>query len=284
MDYIHEIVENEDQIPIKIIMHKASTFFVMKHWHPDVELTYLILGKINMVYIDGIKHAAKKNDIFLINSNTIHSILVADGDTSVAVSLLIPYEFIKNLYPELETKIFNCMSFSNVNEKKKVQFDKLRTVLNQITEVYNKREYLWNIKLTALSYELIYFLLKNFIEDKSKSQLINNNDNLEKISALCDYIKNHYKKPLSVTNIASMCGYSPEYLCRYFKKHMGMTIHKYIDSIRLMSAHRDLLNTDCSITYIALENGFPNEKSFTRVFKSVYEDTPDKYRKKHFKK
>ncbi|MBU3102169.1 MULTISPECIES: AraC family transcriptional regulator [Clostridium] len=279
MDYIHEIVKIEEQMPIKIYIQKLSTFFIEKHWHSDVELTYIISGKIDMVNIDGVKYTAKKDDIFLINSNTIHSFFVAHVETKT-VTLLIPYEFIKKTYPEIGTKFFNCMCFSNANNEKKFPFDDLRTILDQITEFYDKEQLFWNIKLTSLSYELIYFLLKNFTQNRTESEIITNNENLEKISIICNYIKNHYKKSLSVNKIASIYSYSPEYLCRYFKKHMGMTIHKYIDTIRLMNSHRDLLNTDYSITRIALENGFPNEKSFTRVFKSIYEETPDKYRKK----
>lgn len=108
------------------------------------------------------------------------------------------------------------------------------------------------------------------------------NKNLDKITFICDYIKRNYNKILFVADIANYYGYSSEYLSRYFKKHTGMTIHNYINNIRLMNAHRDLLNTDNSITFIALENGFPNEKSFTKAFKAVYRKTPDKYRKENY--
>ena len=58
---------------------------------------------------------------------------------------------------------------------------------------------------------------------------------------------------------------------------MGINFKNYLVNVRLSSAYRDLINTDYSITHIALENGFPNLKSFITAFKRTYGETPYKY-------
>lgn len=58
-----------------------------------------------------------------------------------------------------------------------------------------------------------------------------------------------------------------------------MTVLNYINIIRLEKSYPDLMNTDYPIIQIALNHGFPNEKSYNRVFKAVYNVTPYQYRK-----
>ncbi|QAA34889.1 hypothetical protein C1I91_26425 [Clostridium manihotivorum] len=55
-------------------------------------------------------------------------------------------------------------------------------------------------------------------------------------------------------------------LSRCFKKYMEITFVKYLNSLRLESAYKDLIYTDYSITYIEINNGFPDNKAFTKTF------------------
>ncbi|MDU5951229.1 MAG: AraC family transcriptional regulator [Paenibacillus macerans] len=41
------------------------------------------------------------------------------------------------------------------------------------------------------------------------------------------------------------------------------------------------MSTDQPVIQIALHHGFPNEKSFTRVFRQVFQTTPHQYRKEN---
>lgn len=60
-----------------------------------------------------------------------------------------------------------------------------------------------------------------------------------------------------------------------------MTVLNYIHIIRLEKSYPDLMNTDLPVIHIALKHGFPSEKSYTRVFKTVYHMTPSQYRKRN---
>ena len=70
------------------------------------------------------------------------------------------------------------------------------------------------------------------------------------------------------------------YISRLFKQTCHLNISEYIQRVRLNHAYDDLVNSNLSITNIALENGFPNVKSFINTFKQYYELTPLQYRNK----
>lgn len=71
------------------------------------------------------------------------------------------------------------------------------------------------------------------------------------------------------------------HLRKCFQKYFGMSVKKYIASIRLKNAVYQLLNQDeDNITKISFENGFVNMKSFYKTFKDTYLMTPGELKKK----
>lgn len=277
MDYRYEIIKREKDIPINIYIHKTKSVNVMKHWHNDVELTYVLNGEISNISIDGKIYSANKDDIFIINSNSIHSMNVEWNKNNEAVTFLIPYEFLKEIYCQIDNKIFECMSFKASNIQEESKYESIKLIIKKLLILYKEKEVLWEIKFRSLLYELIYILLKEFSVDKN-NQILDNK--LKKVSDICNYITENYSNGISVMEIANKYRYSQEYLCRYFKKYTGITIYQYINNIRLQNAYKDLVTTKESILSIALKNGFPNQKSFANYFKSIYGVNPSVYRKK----
>src|ERR1700678_3598580 len=81
-------------------------------------------------------------------------------------------------------------------------------------------------------------------------------------------------------------------LCRQFninreKLQLGFnhlvksTVHAYIIRQRLERAAQRLLETDYSIKAIAIESGYKKQRSFNKIFKTIYRLTPATYRRVH---
>lgn len=282
MDYTYELIKLDENLPVKIIAHTSDEeIFVPRHWHDSVEISYVIQGRIDAIYIEGTTCASEKGDIVLINSNAIHSFSVTQGKDRLAITVLIPYEFLKANYPEIGRFTFDCISRLEQDRERHLKFNELRSILDRMAAAYlnHERDPLTNIEIKGLSYNLIYVLLKHFMIDKPVSGVIKTNKHLERLTNITNYIKQHYNQNLSIEILAAVFGFTEEYLSRFFQKHIGMTILQYLNAIRLENAYRDLMNTDHSVTHIVYEHGFPNEKSFNRVFKAVYKETPHEYRK-----
>lgn len=282
MKYKYEIIRINDNLPVKIITHTADNqLFIPRHWHESVEISYVLSGKIDEIYIDGKTYVSQQEDIVLINSNAIHSFSVTKEKKQKAVTILIPYEFVKAIYPDSNKIVFDCISIEEKDIERKTQFDELRTNLNSILYSYEDKENnpLAYIRITSLSYELIYILLKNFKIDKRSNDIIKTGKYLDRLTMITDFIKENYNHNLSIELLANEFNLSSEYLSRFFKKHTGMTIFNYISAIRLEKSYSDLMNTNYPLLKIALNHGFPNEKSYNKVFKAVYDVTPNQYRK-----
>ena len=92
-------------------------------------------------------------------------------------------------------------------------------------------------------------------------------------------IREHYKEDLKLSDLAATFGYSDAYLSRMFQKYAKINYKTYLQDIRMAYAYRDLLNTDHTISQIALDNGFCSSRGFSGEFQKRYGVLPSEMRK-----
>jgi AraC-like DNA-binding protein len=66
-----------------------------------------------------------------------------------------------------------------------------------------------------------------------------------------------------------------------FRELFQSTVHAYIVDRRMEKAAQRLLESDDSIKAIALDSGYKKQRSFNKIFKTVYNLTPAAYRRLH---
>jgi signal transduction histidine kinase/AraC-like DNA-binding protein len=94
------------------------------------------------------------------------------------------------------------------------------------------------------------------------------------------YIHEHYSEPISRRDIAQHVSFAEDYLTYCFRQELGTTPIKYLQRYRLNQACHLLLDSDKTITEIALKVGFTDAGYFSRLFHREIGVSPDKYRNK----
>jgi YesN/AraC family two-component response regulator len=92
------------------------------------------------------------------------------------------------------------------------------------------------------------------------------------------YIHEHYVDQISRTDLAQHVALSEDYLTACFRKELGVTPIAYINRFRVNQAQQLLLDTDKTITEIALDVGFSDSGYFSRVFRREVGQSPTDYR------
>lgn len=141
-----------------------------------------------------------------------------------------------------------------------------------LTEFSTKR-LLYRESAGALLKALLVQLLRSNAENASQGAKVP-----EKI---IDYIRVHYREPLSNTLFSQMFGYHEYHLNRLFLKHTGSTIRQYILDMRISHAKKALLNTDLPLSAIAETVGFNSNSYFSTYFRQATGLTPAQFRKKY---
>lgn len=273
MDYIYENIPLDTKLNINLFLHRVK--YVQDHWHDSLELFFVLKGSVDM-FIQRKKYTLHEEDMILINSNEIHSIF-ADEDNLLLV-LQIPVSFFADQFEPAEQMTFHLKSFMYGPEEQE-RFNEIRMLLAEMMRVYNKESYGYELKMKSLLFELMYLLIWKFKESGESSSDRMSPKHMERMLRITNYIQENYMKPLNLNELAAREYLSVPYLSNFFHKNMGQSFTKYMNEIRLNHAVKDIVYTDRSITRIAMDNGFPNLKSFHKAFKDVYNMTPNQYRK-----
>ncbi len=101
----------------------------------------------------------------------------------------------------------------------------------------------------------------------------------EKLKLVLGYMQAHYAEPITVQQLADLCGFSQVHFMNIFKSAFGSTCMDYLIHYRMALAAIDLQETNHSVMQIALDNGFQNISYFNRTFKRYYHLTPTQYRR-----
>lgn len=100
-------------------------------------------------------------------------------------------------------------------------------------------------------------------------------------NGIAEYINtNIFNTDIDVSVLAEHYGCSTEHFRHKFRREFNMSPKKYILTSRLNSAKELLLNSNLSITEIALQTGFSDSNYFARYFKRNTGYTPTQFKNK----
>lgn len=99
------------------------------------------------------------------------------------------------------------------------------------------------------------------------SMQFDNGYHREVIRELIRWIKHSPTEILDTTIVARRAGFSRWHLQRLFKQYTGMTLGRYIKTVRLGHAAIDLMKTGGPVIDIAVQYGYESQQTFTRAMK-----------------
>jgi AraC-like DNA-binding protein len=94
-----------------------------------------------------------------------------------------------------------------------------------------------------------------------------------------DILSNNLGGELPLAQVARECGLSASHFTRAFRQSLGMAPHQWLLKVRVERAKEQLLNSDASLTDIAVDCGFADQSHFTRVFTKHVDASPGQWRR-----
>jgi len=177
---------------------------------------------------------------------------------------------------EISTNIWN-----SVFEQKLLSFSEedrlhIERIMQDMHSVYEKKESYSEVILTGLLYHLVVFLHNNTVE--KNRQFFKEELSKEILDAMF-YMEQHYAEDLRLPLVATKTGFSEGYFSRLFSSQTGLSFTDYLINIRILRAKELLLQTNKSISEIAIETGFSGGDYFSSVFSRKEGMTPSAFRK-----
>ena len=274
MKYSFETIRYNSNLPARILAQDKPGWRCRTklHWHKEIELLYMIDGSLIMTR-NGRKTVINTGDVVVVNSEDIHIVDVED-DNKINKYLVVQlsYDYAKQFYKKLDTVFFDIDR--NENAKKE-----LVKIMAALAELENSKDEFVALEQRSELNKLYYILLKYCTQQKKVAIKKNNSANFRYAKTVIEYIGDNYKDEITLNDMAALVGLSPAYFSKYFKNVTETSFVTYLNTVRLEHALKDLVTENISVMDAALENGFPNVKSFISMCKKVYGATPTQCKK-----
>lgn len=271
--------------PVNVSIEKIQSYeqgFFLWHWHPEIELTWIMSGEIEY-HVNDRKYILREGEGLFGNSNTLHSGYMKDGKECTYLSVTFHPRFLYGYENSiLQTKYVDSITANDGWAS--LYLSKNESWHQEIIEGMKMIFDLW--KESPIDYELqvhlilmqiwqkLYSHYQSLPEEGRKSQPY-----LQRLRGIMTYIQKHYAEEISLEMVADSVNICRSECCRFFKKHMNMTIFEYILFLRIQNS-LPLLREGKTVTETAGEVGFSSPAYFGQIFKRYMKCTPGEYKLK----
>jgi len=266
-----------------------STHFL--HTHTYYETLLLLEGSLVVQIGDTETVILTAGDVIFIPPNVIHDTYLKPNETTVMRSIVVKFSPMF-LYPmETTQSDIDSLLMSPIYQKGYYLFrrgeaaaESIDRIMRKILKEQNKKELGYELALRGLLTTLYIKLVRSCtVQTETVSETDREIDATcaQKLHQVLTYISENYQYNISMQELADMCGMNYYHFSRFFKKITNRNFNEYLLEMRLNRAQKKLLQSDKSVSEIAMECGFEYVSYFIQKFKNKNGITPREYQKKY---
>lgn len=260
------------------------------HYHPELELHYIIRG-------EGVRFIGNKitnfqaGEIVLLGENLPHCWRCKEEYFENNPDLNVEAIVVHFLPDFLGTHLLNLPEAFQLPKL----FERAKSGLSVKPHLRQKVASLMEDTLNAASLTRIISLMTileiltheentDFITNNPQSFVTSTESETVRLKKIYTYTLANYKNEISLEDIASISNLSVTSFCRYFKLMTKKTYYDFLTEIRISHAYRMLIEDKLPTEVICFECGFNNVSNFYRHFKKVTKMTPLAYKRKYLQR
>lgn len=266
---------------------QMSNFGTLWHYHPELELHYIIKGEGTQYIGDSLSYFLDGEMIFL-GENLPHSWRCKEDYLEENSPMKIN-AYVLQFHPMcLGSEFLNlpeAQSIPSLFEKAKQGLIITGETKLKLADLLQQLEQATSLNRIILLLEIIKILSEtNEYKTISPSYAFNHLTNLSemhRLEKIYSFVLENFGSEINLSEIASLANLSTSSFCRYFKTMTNKTFFEFLIEIRISNACRGLIQNKLTTEAICYESGFNSLSNFYRHFKKVKDMTPFEY-KKHY--
>lgn len=246
------------------------------HWHEEIEITYVFEGSVYH-QLNGKRVKLTAGEAIFINSKQLHLIQSDNQDCVLYCLIFHPmllsasnYLAKKYVLPIIENGTLDYFFLKENDEKQKQILD----AIVRIKELED--DPCFEIKAMSVLHDLWLGLYEVLPRTKENEVIVN--EDLHKVQKMLSLIHRSYSDNISLEDICMAGAVGKTKGTQIFTQYLNMTPVEYLVNYRLEVAAKQLVETNKSVTDIALESGFSDSSYFARAFRKGMGMSPLEYR------
>lgn len=281
------------KVPVKLensfsLRHDVKpNFGSVWHYHPELELHYVIKGEGVQFIGDRICNFSE-GDMILLGENVPHSWRCNEKyfeeNSHCNVEALV-LQFLPTCLGREFLGLPEAYMIPRLFEKAKLGLiitgEKKRRVLRLLEDALDAS----HLDRVIFLLSILKILATDIEEDETmmSSHFVSHSNAAEmaRLDKIYSYALDHYKREISLEEIASVVSMSATSFCRYFKLMTNKTFSTFLAEIRISHVCRALIENKLPTEVICFECGFNNISNFYRHFKKITGLTPYEYKSQY---
>ncbi|MCJ8210029.1 AraC family transcriptional regulator [Mucilaginibacter sp. RS28] len=257
------------------------------HYHPELELHYIIKGE-GVRFIGNKINNFSAGEIVLLGENLPHCWRCKEeyfqNNPDLNVEAIVVHflpEFLGPQMLNLPETFQMAKMFERAKNGLMVKPHARKQIAKLMEETLQANNLTRIISLLKIFDILIDEENTDLITTNPQTFLSSNEAEIVRLKKIYSYTLTNYKNEISLEEIASISNLSVTSFCRYFKLMTKKTYYDFLTEIRISHAYRMLIENKLPTEVICYECGFNNVSNFYRHFKKVTKMTPLAYKRKY---
>lgn len=248
------------------------------HFHDPYELLFITGGSCSFLVEAELLHGTR-GTVLMMKSGLLHmSTSLPDSEYTRYVINFNPADL--RAFLSEQTDLLAAFSaerpFLQLSEEEIARVEPLFRSCS-----YHGNDYGSDLRRNLSFLELLITLGELTKEDREeKPAEAGNSRNYNRVKPVISYILEHPTENMSLDSVAARFNYNKHYLCRVFKTATGISVGKYIMSVRIQYA-AEQLRRGGSVQNSGLSAGYRNNSNFISTFKKVMGISPGQYRRQY---
>ena len=262
------------------IQHKRDNCLqdVGLHHHDFYEIFFLISGDVTY-RIEGRLYKIEPGDILLVSPKELHQVSIrTDVGPYERYVLWIDGKYLDSL-PAEDTNLKQVLDpmwpeYTNLLRPTREWRSSIRTQMETLFQESEDSLFGSRLEKRSLMTHLLVSFNRIALQKGSTFAVTDGSDDM--VSALVDYINEHYRERLTLDMLAELFYVSKYHMSHEFQKCMGTGIYRYIQKKRLQIA-KQLLSRGEKPKAVSSLCGFGDYPGFYRAFVEEYGVSPRTY-------
>ena len=261
------------------VKQTPQNIMAIPHIHHFYEIYYILHGTCRFI-IEGHTLDVTPGRLLVISPFVSHISIMRSPNLE---------RFIIELPRETLAKPLHALGFPSIVDMVKFKWIILdsgdpvyrQSLLKSVHEEYISKELHHEARICLLLSDLLIYICRNAETSGicGEETTIPKNDTISQVAA---YLAARFTEHLKLEDIAEEFHMEKTYLCKVFKKTLGLTIWEYLTMLRVQVACTMLITGDDRIIDIAHASGFGSVAHFERMLKKHTGYSPTAFRKQNF--
>jgi len=259
---------------------------VTAHWHYHIEGLYMLSGCVRVI-LNGVELTLRQGELVWFNPKDVHAVHKLNDAPFEYLVMRMP---ISVYYPKRQDALLakyvipyfaKMIPEYQLIEQSTIMKRGLNEIINEIISEEKNPGIHSPQAISSMMIRLYSTIIRFWVQKHGVYVFEENQErgsHSHELSDLFMHLGNHFRENINITELADVCHMSYSNMAKLFKRLTGSTVNEYIRYLRVEEADSLLLNTDNSITQIALATGFSDASHFIATFKRLKGVSPKQYR------